>query len=101
MTNQLGKVLEAARHGKATVQVIPFKTGAHAAADGYFVLLEFDDTNLSPVVFLESLIGIHFLERKAEIVRYREAVEYQRDSVPSSQDSLTLVEEYRGIYVSN
>ncbi len=56
MADQLDKVLEAARHGKVAVQVIPFKSGAHAAADGYFTLLEFDDPNLSPVVFSRALL---------------------------------------------
>jgi transcriptional regulator with XRE-family HTH domain len=101
MADQLDKVLEAARRGKVTVQVIPFKSGAHAAADGYFILLEFDNPNLSPVVFLESLIGIHYLERKVEIARYREAIGYLRDSALNLQDSLTRVEEYKRIYLSN
>jgi hypothetical protein len=90
MADQLDKVLEAARHDKATVQVISFEAGAHAAADGYFILLEFNDPNLSPVVFLEGLTGIHFRERKDEIARYREAVEYLRDSALSPRDSLLL-----------
>ncbi len=91
MADQLDKVLEAARHHKATVQVIPYAAGAHAASDGYFILLEFDDQNLSPVVFLEGLTGIHFRERKDEIARYREAIEYLRDSALSTQDSLSLI----------
>jgi transcriptional regulator with XRE-family HTH domain len=91
MADQLDKVLEAAHHDKATVQVISFEAGAHAAADGYFILLEFGDPNLSPVVFLEGLTGIHFRERKDEIARYREAVEYLRDSALRPRDSLSLV----------
>jgi transcriptional regulator with XRE-family HTH domain len=91
MADQLDKVLNAAGHHKATVQVIPFAAGAHAASDGYFVLLEFDDQNLSPVVFLEGLTGIHFRERKDEIARYREAIEYLRDSALSTRDSLSLI----------
>jgi hypothetical protein len=91
MAEQLDKILEAARCDKVTVQVIPFVAGAHAAADGYFILLEFDDPNLSPVVFLEGLTGIHFRERKDEIARYREAIEYLRDSALSTRDSLSLI----------
>jgi transcriptional regulator with XRE-family HTH domain len=91
MADQLDKVLEAARQDKVTVQVIPFVAGAHAASDGYFILLEFDDQNLSPVVFLEGLTGIHFRERKDEIARYREAIEYLRDSASSTRDSLSLI----------
>jgi len=90
MAAQLDKVLDAARHEKATVQIIPFEAGAHAAADGYFVLLEFDDPNLS-VVFLEGLTGIQYLERTAEIARYREAIEYLRDSALSPRGSLSLI----------
>jgi transcriptional regulator with XRE-family HTH domain len=93
MAAQLGNIVEAVRREKATVQVIPFDAGAHAAADGYFILLEFDDANLPPVVFLEGLTGIQYLERKAEIARYREAVEYLRDSALSPRDSLSLIAE--------
>ena len=61
--------------------------------DGYFILLEFDDPNLPPVVFLEGLTGIHFRERKDEIARYREAIEYLRDSALNPRDSLSLMAE--------
>jgi transcriptional regulator with XRE-family HTH domain len=93
MADQLDKVLDTGRQNKVTVQVIPFEAGAHAAADGYFILLEFDDPNLSPVVFLEGLTGIHFRERKDEIARYREAIEYLRDSALNPRDSLSLMAE--------
>jgi transcriptional regulator with XRE-family HTH domain len=91
MAAQLDKVMEAVGHDKATIQVISFDYGAHAAADSYFVLLEFDDPNLSPIIFLEGLTGNQYLERKAEIARYREAVEYLRDSALSPRDSLALI----------
>ena len=98
MAAQLDNVLEAARQEKVTVQVIPFDVGAHAAADGYFILLEFSDLNLPPVVFLEGLTGIQYLERANEIARYREAVEYLRDSALSPRDSLLLIAERRKSY---
>ena len=98
MAAQLDNVLESARQEKVTVQVIPFDVGAHAAADGYFILLEFNDLNLPPVVFLEGLTGIQYLERANEIARYREAVEYLRDSALSPRDSLLLIAERRKSY---
>lgn len=100
MAAQLEKVMQAARHGKVTVQIIRFDAGAYAAADGYFVLLEFDDPNLSPVVFTEGLTGNQYLERKAEIARYREAVENLRDSAQTPRDSLTRMDELRAAYLS-
>jgi transcriptional regulator with XRE-family HTH domain len=101
MVAQLDKVLEAVRQDKAAVQIIPFDFGAHAAADSYFVLLEFDDPNLTPVGYLEGLTGNQYLERKADIARYRETVEYLRDSALSPRDSLRLISEYRASYASN
>jgi transcriptional regulator with XRE-family HTH domain len=100
MAGQLDKVVEAAHHEKATVQIIPFDAGAYPAADGYFVLLEFDDLNLSPVVYLEGLTGNQYLERKAEIARYRESVESMRDSALSPRDSLSFIIELRAGYAS-
>lgn len=101
MAAQFDKILAAARDGKAAVQVISFDAGAHAAADGFFVLLEFEeDSNLSPVVFIEGLTGNQYIERKADIARYREAVEYLRDSALSPRDSLLLISRIRNTYES-
>ena len=95
------KVLDAARQGKAAVQVIPFEVGEYAAVDAYFVLLDFDEeSNLSPVVFIEGLTGNQYIERKADIARYREAIESLRDSALSVRDSLSLMQELREAYVS-
>ena len=58
MAAQLEKVLENERRGKVTFQVIPFDLGAHAAQDSNFILFEFEEnTNQSPVVFVEGLTG--------------------------------------------
>jgi transcriptional regulator with XRE-family HTH domain len=100
MAAQLGRILETARNDKVTVQVITFDVGAHAAADGFFVLLEFEDSDLSPVVFIEGLTGNQYIERKADIARYREAVEYLRDSALSPRDSLSLVADLKRVYES-
>jgi transcriptional regulator with XRE-family HTH domain len=96
MAVQLGKLLEAERRSIATIQVIPFDVGAHAAQDSNFVLLEFGEgPDLSPVVFVEGLTGNQYIERKADLARYREAVEHLRDSALSPRDSLRRVDEIR------
>ncbi len=95
MATQLGKLLGAAHDGKVVIQVITFDAGAYLAADGYFVLLEFEDSQLSPVIFIEGLAGNQYLERAADITRYREAVEYLRDAALSPRDSLSLIAELK------
>lgn len=97
MVAQLDKVLKLERDGKATVQVIPFEVGAHAAQDSNFVLLEFDEP-LPPVVFIEGLTNHQYQERKADLARYREAIENLRDSALSPRDSVLLMTEMRKVH---
>lgn len=101
MVTQLGKVTEAERQGKATIQIIPFSVGVPAAQDSNFVLLEFgQESNIPPIVFIEGLTGNHYLEREAEIDRYREAIDYLRDSALSPCDSVKYIAEMRERYSS-
>jgi len=96
MLDQIEKILGAAREGKATIQVIPFGSNAAAAQDSNFVYLEFDSASaISPVVFVEGLTGNQYLERKAEVGRYREAIELLRDSALSPSDSILRIAELR------
>lgn len=94
MSAQLDKILKCAAEGKVTVQVIPFNIGAHASIDSNFVLLEFgEDSPQRPVVFVEGLFSNSYQEKKGEIDRYREALEYLRDAALSPRDSLSLITE--------
>ena len=87
--NAVDTVLQGERLGMVTVQVIPFDVGAQAAHDSNFILFEFEeDVSLSPVVFVEGLIDNLYLEKPADIARYREALEYLRDHALSPCDSV-------------
>lgn len=99
MASQLSKVLDAERDHKATIQIIPFNLGVHAAQDSNFVLLEFDtESNISPVVFVEGLTGNQYHERLTDLARYREAIELLRDSALSPRDSIARVSEMQQAY---
>lgn len=97
MAAQLDKVLVAVRKGKGkvTVQVVPFDVGAHAAQDSNFVLFDFAEANLSPVVFVEGLASHQYYERPADIDRYREAIEYLGDSALSPRDSVEYMKKIK------
>jgi len=99
MAGQLGKILKLEREGKATVQVIPFEVGAHAAQDSNFVLLEFQDS--PPVVFVELLSTNLYQERRSDLARYSEAVEYLRDEALSPRDSVALIAEVQKNYADS
>ena len=101
MADQLAKIIEAAGRGKATIQVIPFDAGADAAADAHFVLLEFKEPEVSPpVIFLEGLTANQYIEREADIARYREAIQYLQDCALSQQESVSRLDELRKAYNS-
>jgi transcriptional regulator with XRE-family HTH domain len=101
MAAQLDKILEAEHQHKVTAQIVPFDLGAHAAQDSNFILFDFDEkSGLSPVVFVEALTGNHYHEKDADIGRYREAVEYLRDTALSPGDSVQRLTEIKEIYMS-
>ncbi len=102
MAVQLRKILQTEQVGKVTVQVVPFDVGAHAAQDSNFILFEFGgDPDVGPVVFVEGLTGNHYLERPHQIARYREALEYLRDSALGPRDSIQLVAELQQAYADS
>ena len=101
MDAQLAKVLDAEKRGKVTIQVVPFETGAHVAQDSNFILFEFEEGPLlPPVVFVEGLTGNQYLEKAADVARYREAIEYLRDAALTPRDSLGRIEDARKAYAS-
>jgi len=98
MAAQIDKVLAAVTRGKVIVQIIPFDAGAYVAADGYFVLLEFaEGSDLWPVVFIEGLAGNQYLDRKVDIARFRETIDYLQARALSSPDSVKLMTKVRNV----
>ena len=94
MVAQIKKILQAEREGKASIQIIPFDYGVLAAEDSNFVLLEFDQTtSISPTVFVEGLTRNQYLENSADVVRYKEAVDYLRDSGLNARNSVEHMTE--------
>jgi transcriptional regulator with XRE-family HTH domain len=100
MAAQLERVLKAGRSGKMAVQVIPFSAGAYMAMDGCFILLAFrDDSELWPVVFVEGLSGNQYLERRDDIARYRETIDYLQARALDQNDSAKLIANVRDSYL--
>jgi transcriptional regulator with XRE-family HTH domain len=98
MYAQLSKILEAEEKDQAAVQIIPFDIGAHAAQDSNFVLLEFDEPSASPVIYVEGLTGSRYIDREADVDRYRETVERLRGSALNQHESKHRLNELRRIF---
>src|SRR5229473_353248 len=83
MREQLERLIDASRMPNLTVQVIPFNAGAHAAMDGSFSLLGFPEPNDPQIVYIEYHTGALYLEKTAEVRRYRLMFDHLRASAQS------------------
>lgn len=75
MREQLRHILELTKRPHITVQVLPFASGAHAAAVGSFVILGGQEPELD-VVYVDIIGGGLFMEKPEELQRYKLAFEY-------------------------
>lgn len=95
MRDQIDRILSFIREEKSTVQVIPYTVGAYNAHDSNFTYMEFGGTKLPDLVFVETLVSQLYIERPDELDRYREALDYLRDSALNPRDSARKIEEIR------
>jgi len=70
MRRQLQHLLETAERPNVTIQVIPFRAGAHAAAGGAFSILRFAEKDLPDVVYLEQLTSALYLDKRETVDHY-------------------------------
>ncbi|WP_406307446.1 helix-turn-helix domain-containing protein [Streptomyces sp. NBC_00885] len=90
MHEQLSHLLSVGGSGNITLQVLPFARGAHCAALGSFVILGGAEPSLD-VVYVDLHIGSVFMEKEAELNRYRLAFEYLRAQALDIEASRELI----------
>ncbi|MGW1024080.1 helix-turn-helix domain-containing protein [Streptomyces sp. NPDC002577] len=90
MREQLRHLLSVTELPQVTVQVLPFATGAHAAAVGSFVILGGPAAELD-VVYVDVLGGGLFMEKPKELERYRLAFQYLRAQALDLESSAELI----------
>ncbi|WP_433371354.1 helix-turn-helix domain-containing protein [Streptosporangium sp. CA-115845] len=70
MSDQLAFLLQRSKLPNITIQVLPFKQGAHPAIDGPFVILEFPNPVDPALVYIEQAISGLVLEEAEELAEY-------------------------------
>jgi transcriptional regulator with XRE-family HTH domain len=75
MRRQVQHLLEAADRPNVTIQVVPFRAGAHAAAGGPFSILRFAEHDLPDVVYLEQLTSALYLDKRETVDHYMAVME--------------------------
>jgi transcriptional regulator with XRE-family HTH domain len=92
MAEQVSKLLLAADLPNVRLQVLPFSVGSHPAPESNFNILELPSP-ASDVVFVEGLSGNTYLERDADLDRYREVMARLSSLALSSADTIGLMRE--------
>lgn len=96
MREQLRHLVTCAEHGKTTIQVVPYRAGAHAGTTGPFVILDFAEPTDPAVVYVETLAGDIYLEQRSDVSRYILAFDRLVAAALHPDDSVRLIEQVAG-----
>lgn len=91
MAAQVRSLSEAASRPNVTVQVIPNAVGAHPGMSGSFMILEFPDSGVGDVVYIDSMAGALYLEKDVDVRRYSVMFDNLRAQGLSPADSVALM----------
>jgi hypothetical protein len=75
MRAQLEYLIMATKQPNVTLQVIPFRAGAHAALGQPFVILRFADADLPDMVYLEQFTSGLWLDKPDEVDPYAQVMD--------------------------
>ncbi len=93
MRGQLRYLADSAQQGKTTIQVVPYRAGAHAGTTGPFVILDFEEPTDPAMVYVETLAGDIYLEERSDVNRYTLAFGRLRAASLHPDDSVRLIEQ--------
>ena len=93
MAAQLEALHTAAQERRVSLQVLPFRAGAHASLEGGFVLIHFPGETDPDVVYVEGIMGDLYLESVEEVKRYQSAFERIQAVALSPQETVTFIEK--------
>ena len=98
MREQLEHLIELAEHPTVTLQVLPFRIGAHSACGGPFTILRFAEPDLSDVVYVEQLTTALYLDKPSDVDRYLNAMEQLcLQAAPATETSKLLRDLLAGV----
>ena len=77
------------------LRILPFSSGAHPALESNFTLIELEEGEASPaVVYVEGLLGNHYLRSEAGILRYRGVLDSLMDCTLTASASTDVIRTF-------
>ena len=96
LRQQLHHLVAQAQLPNVTLQVLPYVAGAHAALDGSFDILGFDEPGDPDVVHIETFTSQFYLERPEEVRWYALIFDLLRASALAPDDSIEFIAQAAG-----
>jgi transcriptional regulator with XRE-family HTH domain len=90
MQAQLQRLYDLAGEPSVTLQVLPFRDGAHPGMHGSFTIMEFEEGN-TDVIYLEGTTADLFLEEEKDVQRYRLIFQHLQAAAASPEATRALV----------
>ena len=91
MRAQLVQLLEATEQPQVTLQVMPFRSGGHAAEAGAFTIMRFPEPDRPDVVYLEQLTSALYLDKRDDVEKYTEVMERLSVEAESPERSVHIL----------
>jgi len=99
ISEQLGRITEAATRKDVAIQILPFEVGAHPALESDFIILEFSG-QAANMVYVEGLAGQIYLDRPQDFDRYLQVFERLRSVADGPKDSIARIAKIRSAYIA-
>jgi transcriptional regulator with XRE-family HTH domain len=96
MRRQLQHLLDISHRPALTIQVCPFRTGASYAAPGSFSILQFATEDLPDVVYVEQLTSALYLDKRADVDRYTDAMDQIAATSTTPEQTTDLIRSMLG-----
>ncbi|CAM4526177.1 helix-turn-helix transcriptional regulator [Nocardia ninae] len=88
---QIEHLVEMSTRPSVTIQVLSYRSGAHAAAGSSFTMLRFAERELPDIVYLEQLTTALYLDRREDLHFYREVMDRLAVQAETPEDSRELM----------
>ncbi|MEO3812019.1 helix-turn-helix transcriptional regulator [Sphaerisporangium sp. B11E5] len=88
---QIRRLLEASEQAKITIQVLPFRLGAHPGMIGPFTVLGFPQPSDLDVVYMETIAGNMYVDEAGEVGHYATAFDHLRAEALNVRDTRDML----------
>ncbi|MGI5457645.1 helix-turn-helix domain-containing protein [Streptomyces sp. CA-249302] len=95
MKGQLAHMLEVGRLPNVTLQVVPFSAGSHPCMGAPFIVLQFPDPVIKPIVYMENLVTTVVTSKADDVEKCEVAFRDLGNIALGHDESLSMIEKAR------